>query len=611
MPDVERTRKLQFKEPLLRRMEFRADTLNDEDRTVELSFSSEEPYERWFGIEILDHKSESIRLERIKSAGPLLFNHDRDQHIGRIMDVGIKGGKGVATVKFSKSSIANDKLQDVRDGILREVSVGYRVHAMKLEGEADGKETYRVTDWEPLEVSLVSIPADTTVGVGRDCSGPFTAEVTFLTKGKTMSAETVEKKQPVIDVQEERNQAIKAERQRAGEIRKAIEMSQRRGLKIPNDLTTKADAEGWDGNRVAAYILENQPEESRGADTKILGAMQNETKRTFSLLRMLNSLSNQRGLDGFEGEVCQEMAKTWRASGLEAKGFVVPLAVFRGLQAGDFTSGGATVATEMGGLIEKLDNATLIERIGATSLNGLVGNISLPRQTGGATAYWVPEGGSIAPSNQSFDDVALSPRGLGCNVPYTKQFLAQSSIGAEAFVRNDINDRLNIEIDRTAWMGKGTSGEPKGIFSLASGSGIKTVTFGSAPTWAKVVEFETEMSAANSLRGTPQFVTTPAVSGAWKTKSKDTGSGMFIQSGSEANGYTVNRTNQFASPHANKVIFGQFSDMILARWAGVDLVVDPYTLAHEGKVRIVALTHVDIAYRHPESFVRSTDAGNQ
>lgn len=607
--------KIQFDAPLVRRMEFvaRQESESEDERVVEFTFSSEEPYERYFGTEVLDHNPASVRLDRLRKAGPLLFNHDRDQHIGRILSAEIINGKGFVRVKFSKSTLGSEKLQDVRDGILREVSVGYEIHAMRLEKSSDGKEVYRVTDWEPMEVSLVTIPADTTVGVGRNNQRPFTATITKEKENK-MSEDNKDTKPtaPVVDFVAERQKAVEEERKRASGVMNAIEFCRdKRGLTIPQDTRSKADSEGFDYNKTVAYILENQPQSSRGADQKILSEMQRGEKREFSLLRMLNGIASGTGLNGFEAEVCAEMKKMWSKSGLESKGHVVPLAVFRGLAAGDFTNGGSTVATDMGGLIEKLDNATLIERIGATTLNGLVGNLSLPRQTGGATAYWVAEGADIPDSNPKTDDVALSPRGLGVNVPYTKQFLAQSSIGAEQFVRNDINLRLNIEIDRVAWMGTGTNGQPKGIFNLASNSGVRTVTFGAAPSWAKIVEFETELEGVNALRGLPQFVTTPAVRGKWKTTSKDTGSGLFLQEGNEANGYTVNVTNQFSAPHANKVIFANFADMILARWAGVDLVVDPYTLAASGKIRIVALTHVDIAYRHPESFVRSTDAGNQ
>ena len=605
---------MQFDKPLVRRLEFRADTLSDDDNTVELSFSSEEPYERYWGVEILDHSEKSVRLDRIRQSGPLLFNHDSDMHIGRVEEVAIENGRGKAKVKFSKSQLGRDKMQDVRDGILKEVSVGYRIHQMQLVEEKDGKETYRVTDWEPLEISLVTIPADTSVGVGRDNDGQHVATVEIINSKKEVKmAEEAKNTKPEIDVLAERKNAIEVERKRQASLRSAAALIEQRGLELPADALQKADEKDWNGDQLIAYAFESQPEAKRGADTKVLNDMQSAEKRTFSLTRLLGRMATQKPVDGFEREVCDEMGKMWRKGGLESQGQVVPLAVFRGMQAGDYSQGGSTVSVDLGQLIEKLDNQAVVEQVGATTISGLSGNLSLPRQTGGASAFWVAEGAEITESTPATDDVALTPRGLGALVAYTKQFLAQSSIGVEAFIRNDINTRLNLAIDKAAWEGSGVSGQPKGIFTLnTSTSGINTVTFGAAPTWKKVLEFESKLGTANALRGTPRFVSTYPVAAAWKGTSKDTGSGLFLATDNNtANGYQLFATNQFGATNANKVIFGNFADMILARWAGVDLVVDPYTLAASGKVRIVALTHVDIAYRHPESFVVSTDAGNQ
>ena len=143
----------------------------DEDaRTVELAFSSEQPYERWWGIEILDHDTKSIKLKRLKSGGPLLMDHDARDHVGVIESVRIDADRvGRAVVRFGKSQRADEVWQDVKDGIRRNVSVGYLIHDAEMEtagkkGEAD---TYRVKSWEPFEVSLVSVPADASVGIGR------------------------------------------------------------------------------------------------------------------------------------------------------------------------------------------------------------------------------------------------------------------------------------------------------------------------------------------------------------------------------------------------------------------------------------------------------------
>lgn len=149
---------------------FERAAVNEEARTVELSFSSEQPYERWWGIEILDHDTKSIKLGRLKSGGPLLMDHDARDHVGVIESVRIDDDRvGRAVVRFGKSARAEEVWQDVKDGIRRNVSVGYLIHDAELEtagkkGEAD---TYRIKSWEPFEVSLVSVPADASVGIGR------------------------------------------------------------------------------------------------------------------------------------------------------------------------------------------------------------------------------------------------------------------------------------------------------------------------------------------------------------------------------------------------------------------------------------------------------------
>ncbi len=154
---------------LYRYSEIRAADINKDDRTVELSFSSEDPYERYFGIEILDHEKSSVDLKRLNSGGALLLDHNPGKQIGviekSIIDETDK--KGRAVVRFSRSDLGEEIYQDVLDGIRKNVSVGYRVNKMVLEEETDDKEIYRVTKWMPLEVSIVPVPADITVGVGR------------------------------------------------------------------------------------------------------------------------------------------------------------------------------------------------------------------------------------------------------------------------------------------------------------------------------------------------------------------------------------------------------------------------------------------------------------
>lgn len=157
--------------------EFNLDSVNEEERSIELSFSSEEPYDRWFGTEILEHKSESIDLTRLNQIGVLLFNHDYDKVIGRIEKAWVENNRGKAKVVFDTDEDSEKIYQKVKSGTLKGVSVGYRVNnweeveqgAVSIDGRFQGPCSI-ATRWMPYEISIVSVPADPTVGVGRSFS---------------------------------------------------------------------------------------------------------------------------------------------------------------------------------------------------------------------------------------------------------------------------------------------------------------------------------------------------------------------------------------------------------------------------------------------------------
>ena len=147
--------------------------LDEDERKVIISFSSETPVTRWGEDEILSHKKSAVLLNRINATGCLLFNHNRDKVIGKVEEAEIVNSRGVATVKFDTDAESDIYFNKVKGGSLRGVSVGYRIYEYKstpAEKSANGRTTYTVTKWEPLEISIVSVPADTSVGVGRSIS---------------------------------------------------------------------------------------------------------------------------------------------------------------------------------------------------------------------------------------------------------------------------------------------------------------------------------------------------------------------------------------------------------------------------------------------------------
>lgn len=141
--------------------------IDEENRTVELSFSSETPIERWGDYEVLSHKAGAVLLERLNTTGCLLFNHNRDKVIGKIVKARIENRRGIATVQFDDDDESLIYYNKVKNGSLRGVSVGYIVREYTTTKNDQKRTTYTATLWEALEISIVSVPADISVGVGR------------------------------------------------------------------------------------------------------------------------------------------------------------------------------------------------------------------------------------------------------------------------------------------------------------------------------------------------------------------------------------------------------------------------------------------------------------
>lgn len=171
------TGKAKTDQPLTRELNGSIRALEGEgnERKFELSFSSEEPYKRWFGVEILDHSPGAVDLTRLNEIGVMLFNHDRDEVLGKIERAWLEGDRGKAIVVFDDDDTAETIYQKVLTGTLKGVSVGYRVKTWEVvkAGEISTNGKFMgpcevATSWEPYEISIVSVPADPTVGVGRE-----------------------------------------------------------------------------------------------------------------------------------------------------------------------------------------------------------------------------------------------------------------------------------------------------------------------------------------------------------------------------------------------------------------------------------------------------------
>tara|TARA_B110000285_G_scaffold12720_3_gene12596 strand:- start:1615 stop:3423 length:1809 start_codon:yes stop_codon:yes gene_type:complete len=588
---------------LHRSFDLSRDAINEEARTVELAFSSEAPVARWFGDEILDHDPKSIRLGRLNDGGPVLVDHDGTDHVGVVEQVVISGDRvGRAQVRFGKSARAEEIWQDVKDGIRKSVSVGYRIHKMALESETDGMESYRATDWEPYEISMVSVPADAQVGIGRTATGEHITEVTNI-QIKQIEESTMDTKSPEATPVVDNTFAIEDVRKaELGRITDIEAIGNQHGFSTD---ARAAITSGQSANEFRSHVLNNISKPAPVVSTDI-GLTEKEV-RNFSFMRAIHALSNPSDRRAQEAAAFEFEASRAAADqmGRQAQGMFVPSEVLkRDLNVGTATAGGNTVATDLlsNSFIDSLENAMVVSNLGATMLRDLNGNVAIPRQTSGATAYWVAESGAVTESAAAFDQVSMNPKSVGCFSDISRKLLLQSSIDIEGFVRNDLAMRLAMAIDLAAIAGTGSSNQPTGILAT-TGIGAKTFAAAGNPTFGEMVDVESQVSIDNALFGSLGYVSTAAMAGAMKQKAKDSGSGQFVMANGQVNGYNMSVTNQMT---ANTVVFGNWADLIIGMWGGLDILVDTSTGSASGTVRVVCMQDVDIAVRHAQSFAKGS-----
>ena len=568
-----------------------------DDRSFEFPFSSEYPVMRYFGNEVLSHEMEAADLGRLNDGAPLLFNHDPDRVVGVVERAWVDGEKkrGYAKVRFSRNSFAQEILADVRDNILRGISFGYSIDKMEERGG-----DFVATRWSPYEVSVVSIPADPTIGIGRSLNDETNVQAA------TAASPTPEPEmENTPDLEVIRSKAAEAERTRIAAISALGDKHQMQ------DLARELIEGGRTLDEARAAVLEklgSQPMEEpiRSADitSNDVGLSDKET-RSFSFARALNYLANPsdasaRRAAEFEIEVGKAAAQKYERA---SNGIVIPNEVLRrDLVVGTPTAGGNLVADELlaGSFIDLLRNRLALAQAGVTMLTGLQGNISIPRQSSASTAYWVGEGSAPTESQQAIDQVNMTPKTVGAFVDYSRRLLLQSSIDVEGMIRNDLARVIALELDRAAIYGTGSSNQPLG---LANTTGIGSQTITTYGTFAEYIGMETDVASANADAGSLRYIINAAARGALKSTEKATNTGMFVFEDNEINGYPVIVSNQLAN---NDALFGDFSMMIMGMWSGLDLTVDPYAGATAGTVRVIALQDVDVAVKQPGAFCLGT-----
>jgi HK97 family phage major capsid protein len=364
-------------------------------------------------------------------------------------------------------------------------------------------------------------------------------------------------------------------------------------------------------------INKNQPAQAAIEDTKI--GMNDAEIGNFSIVRAVNALVTGNWNEaGFEREMSDEMASKL---GKRAQGFYIPTDVLTRADyvVGTAASGGHTVQTDLlsGSFIDMLRNKMATVGLGATMMNDLVGNIAIPRQTSGATSYWVAESGAVTESIGAFDQVTMSPKTVGSMSDISRKMLLQSSLDVEAFVRNDLATSLALAIDSAAINGTGSSNQPKGVLNQTGIGSVLGGTNGANPDWKDIVDLESAVAIDNADIGNLGFLTNAKVRGKLLQTEKASTTAQYVWSDNNSlRGYNAAVSNQVpsnltkgtASGVCSAILFGNWADLIIGTWGGIDINVDTSTGSSSGTVRVVALQDVDIAVRHAESFAAMKDA---
>lgn len=637
-------------EPHRREATVLKDSIDIEARTVELSFSSEVEYERWWGIEILGHDAHEVDLSRLANKAALLWMHDwRDQR-GVVESVRIDSDrKGRAVVRFSKSPAGEQLFQDIIDGIVTKVSVGYTIDGIKLVEEREGVDVYRVTSWTPYEISMVSVPADDTVGVGRSAEKPPeetqppkaetapSIEIPAATRTNTKDQNQmekqyryfrdargfckVEKDQEGNDVGQvvilepagaERTAGTAAERARSDGIL-GLADSYADQLPQARELATKFIKEGKSPEEFQRALLNeyktrsNTPlsEQQQAGDGEL--GMSDADVRRYSLANVIRALANPNDASlqkaaSFEIECGLEFA---RSVGKTPQGIMVPPDVLSRAMGTTNQPGAAMIDVSKMSMLDLLRNRTVMMQM-ATVIGGLVGNVDIPKQVTDGQAYWLGEDQDATETGFTVGQISFSPKTVGAFTDITRRLLQQSNQAVDSLVRADLMRALGMAIDKAALYGTGSDYQPTG---LKLQKGINAVDFATAqkPTFAELVQMETEISADNADAGSLAYLIHSRIRGHAKTTTKFGAgtSGTIWESGNTINGYRTEVTNQLV---ANDVFFGNFADFLILLWGGLDLTVDPFSLSKKGGLRIVAFQDVDMGLRRAESMCWGSDA---
>jgi len=325
----------------------------------------------------------------------------------------------------------------------------------------------------------------------------------------------------------------------------------------------------------------------------------NKTQNTmeqFNILKAISDYVDGKSFDDTTIAMIEEGKRSFSDAKLSAKGQLVIPFSRAALASGTATGGQELVPEDKWNMVEPLRNNLVVAKAGARIVTGLSGDVSIPKYAGSQVG-WALENGNAADGAGATSEITMQPKRLTAYIDVSKTLLAQTSYDAQQFLIDDIQNAIAAKLDASIISAfSGSTTQPKGVFE-----GVSTAS--GATTYATVVGLEGSIDTQNALQGKLAYITHPATKSTLKTTAKLT-NGTAIMEGETANGYPVYVSSAVpaGTGPSHGIVFANWNDLVIGQWGGLDIVIDPYTQAVAGKVRLIVNTNFNWVKVRTESF---------
>jgi HK97 family phage major capsid protein/HK97 family phage prohead protease len=601
-----------------------------EQRSIACILSTETPVIRQGYREVLKHNDSAVDLSRADDGVlPLLWSHDPAQHLGSVRDIRIHDGKLRGTLHFAKGDFAEEKWQAVRDGHLRHVSVGYAVDDYDADRDSD-LPLVNVTRWTLHEVSAVTVPADVGATIGRSMDAGLVTEL-------PVDLELLRKEQalhsiwPQIEGIREHPQFARAfeelyrlavkerfeeARELAGEIwqraREAHDYTEADGTRrcaeqkyqdiITDDdhrlewrqQSSDKDKGGSEMSNYAGFFVNKEVGE-RGMES-------------FSLQRAFAGMIDPAAAKhaGFEFEVMRAIAKErGNPDGWALTGEMLVRDISKSGNGSNLIG-----VDHLGDIyVPTLREQMVVGRAGVDIISGLQGDVQIPRGVTDSVASWIAENADAPQSDPTFDQITLSPETLASYSVFSRKMMLQSQPDADVRIRGALMFSQAKGLSAAVINGSGTSNVPQGIIG-ATGVAALEYANGSTPSFSDLVDLEGALLEEDAPQQSLAYMLPGALASTLKKTQVVTGQADMVFKTTGPGQGTINGLPAFISNliPAGTVVFGNWREVLIGLWSGIDVTVDPYTYATSGKIQIVTMQDADIALKHGESFAVLSEA---